>query len=58
MKKSIYAIYQGDEFLDLGTIKEMAEKFNVRRQTITYWASPSYKKRIKDKGKVAIRIDV
>lgn len=57
MSKSIYAIYKGDEFLDLGTVEEMAKKFNVKKETITFWASPANKRRIKNKGKVAVRID-
>lgn len=57
MSKSIYAIYKGDEFLDLGTVEEMAKKFNVRKQTITFWASPANTKRVGKNGKVAVRID-
>lgn len=57
MSKSVYAIYKGDEFLDLGTTEEMAKKFNVKKETITFWASPAHKKRVKNKGKVAVRID-
>ena len=45
MSKSIYAIYQGDKFLDLGTVKELAKKFNVIENTIYYWASPVYKRK-------------
>ena len=33
------------------------KKFNVKKETITFWASPAHKKRVKNKGKVAIRID-
>ena len=40
-----YAIYKGDEFLAIGTAKELAEKFNVRPQTISYWSTPSYQKK-------------
>lgn len=56
MAKVEYAIYQGDDFLDLGTAKEMAKKFNVKKETITFWASPANKRRVKNKGKVAVRI--
>lgn len=57
MSKSVYAIYQGDEFLDLGTAEKMSKKFNVRKETITFWNSPAHKRRVKNKGKVAVRID-
>lgn len=35
----------------------MAKKFNVRKETITFWSSPANKRRVKNKGKVAVRID-
>ena len=47
----------GDEFLDIGTVEELAKKYNVRKETITFWASPANKRRVKNKGKVAVRID-
>lgn len=44
--KREYAIYKGDTFIDIGTKKELAEKFNVNEDTITFWHSPSNLKRI------------
>ncbi|KGR89418.1 hypothetical protein [Lysinibacillus odysseyi] len=40
-----YAVYKGDELLGIGTAEELAEKFNVRPQTIRFWSAPSYQKR-------------
>ena len=45
----IYALYKGDEFIDLGTKKELAKKYNIKEHTIVFYASPAYKRRIKDK---------
>lgn len=40
-----YAIYKGDEFIDLGTIKELSKKHNISEKTLYYYTMPSYKKR-------------
>ena len=69
MKKE-YAVYKGDKFLFLGTIKECAKFFNVKVRTVYFWASPANKKRVdtgiypncirkkktKNNAKIAIRI--
>ena len=61
-KKTIYAIYKGDVFIDLGTKYELAEKMQVKPDTITFWASTENLKRIKareisnSQGILAIRI--
>lgn len=41
----------GDEFLDIGTAEELAKKYNVRKETITFWASPANLKRVGNNGK-------
>lgn len=37
----LYAIYRGDEFIDLGTLEELAERRHVRVDSIRFLASPS-----------------
>lgn len=62
-KPAAYAIYQGDEFLDIGTIAELGEKFNVAPETIRFWATPAHLERTKkangDVGdrKIVIKIE-
>ena len=57
-----YAIYKGDKFIDIGTAKELAEKCNVKPETIEFYASPSYLKRLEkvkdkyNKGFVCVRL--
>lgn len=55
--KNIYAVYKGDEFLDLGTVEELVERFKVRKETVWFWNSPSNKRRAKKKRKIAIKIE-
>lgn len=57
-KGKIYAIYQGDKFLDLGTAEELAKKYNVKKTTIYHWARPAYKKKIKFYEKTLVVISV
>ena len=46
-KENIYAVYKGDEFIDLGTKNELAKKLNIKPKSIGFMTTPSYKKRIK-----------
>lgn len=60
---SEYAIYRGDTFLDLGTVPELAERFNVVQEMIRFWASPANHRRLnKQNGKegnciIAIKLE-
>ena len=47
MRASCYAIYKGDEFIDLGTLKELGEKLGIKPNTVYFYSTPTYKKRIK-----------
>lgn len=46
----VYAMYKGEECLGIGTLKELAEHFEVNLKTIKFYLTPTYKKRLK-KGK-------
>ena len=58
-KKQEYALYKGDEFIDLGTIQEIAKREGVKPKTILYYKTPAYKKKFRDdtNRKVLIKID-
>lgn len=58
-KKQEYALYKGDEFIDLGTIEELAERMGVAPKTIRHYQTPTYKKKGKDdfNRKVLIKIE-
>jgi transposase len=63
MKLPEYAVYKGDELLEIGTRRELAKKFNVSIETVQFWSSPANKRRLasrkggKSQGKLAIRIE-
>lgn len=54
---NIYALYKGDEFIDLGTKEYLANLLKVKVKTILFYSSPTYKKRTKENGYVVIRIE-
>lgn len=47
-KEKIYALYRGEKFIAIGTKKELAELLNVKVETISFYATPAYKKRINE----------
>lgn len=47
MAKKEYALYKGEECLGIGTLKELAKKFNVDIKTMYFYTTPTYKKRCK-----------
>ena len=55
--KRNYAVYRGDEFLDIGTAKELAKKFGVKEVTIKYWCTPSNALRDKGNRFVAVKLE-
>lgn len=45
-KPKVYAMYKGDKFIDIGTKAQLAVKYNIRYETMTYYLSNAYKKRL------------
>lgn len=43
--KAEYAIYKKDNLLFMGTVEEISNYFNVKKETVYYWASSANKKR-------------
>ncbi|MEK5390190.1 hypothetical protein NSQ59_07370 [Margalitia sp. FSL K6-0131] len=44
-KKGVYAVYKGDTFICLGTMKECADYLGVREDTVKFYRSNAYKRR-------------
>ncbi|MCQ2978246.1 MAG: hypothetical protein MJ245_00415 [Clostridia bacterium] len=53
----MYALYHGDEFVDLGTKEYLAKLLNVKVETIKFYMSPTYRRRTNDNGYIVIRIE-
>ena len=44
-KEKIYAIYRGDEFIDVGTIKELSKRLGKTQEAIYFMTTPVAKRR-------------
>ncbi len=53
---SEYAVYKGEEFLAEGTAEELAEKFNVKPETVKFWSMPANTRRDRGNRKVAVKL--
>nr|DAW44079.1 MAG TPA: MerR HTH family regulatory protein [Caudoviricetes sp.] len=40
-----YSIYKGEKEIFVGTIEEVMKHFNVKKETVYFWATPANKKR-------------
>lgn len=53
-----YALYKGEEFIDIGTAKELAEKIGSTVNTIFWYAgSNRYKSKEHKRGYVVVLLD-
>lgn len=55
--QQLFALYRGDEFVDVGTARELAERQGVKPSTISFMASPAYRKRAKGDRLLAYRLE-
>lgn len=55
----IYVLYRGDEVVDIGTRREIAERLGVTEKTITQYGCPAYLRRVENKEDVmrVVRVD-
>jgi hypothetical protein len=60
-KENCYALYKGDKFIDLGTIKELSERLGITTATLWFYTSKAYEKRSEQKNsdnlKILIKIE-
>lgn len=47
-----YALYKGDNFLDIGTIKELSKRYDISVKTLRWYSTPCYKNKIKNKKNI------
>ena len=45
-KENIYALYKGDKFITEGTKKEIAEYTGLKVETLSFYSTPAYLKRV------------
>lgn len=44
----MYSLYKGDTEIAFGTLEEIANKMNIKVQTVKFYGTPSSKKRYKN----------
>lgn len=44
-----YALYKGDDFITLGTIKEISKETGIKEATLKWYTYPTYKKRLEQR---------
>lgn len=54
--RTMYAVYRGDTFEFVGTRAEVAEFLGVKKDTVSFFASPANKKR-REKSENAIIVE-
>ena len=58
IKPAQYALYKGDELLDIGTVREIAGRRGVKPDTISYYARPAYQRKGSGNNRLLlVRID-
>lgn len=55
--EKVYALYKGDEFIMIGTQKELADYLGVKENTIYFYSTPTYMRRTDGRGLVTVKID-
>lgn len=44
-KLNIYALYKGENFIDMGNINELSKRLNIKKTTLYFYMTPAHKKR-------------
>ena len=52
----VYALYDGDKFIDLGTKKELAERNNLKESYIHSLTTPRWRRKRKEGYPIVIKI--
>lgn len=55
-RKRVYALYQGDEFIDLGTAAQLARILGCKTETVEWQSSASGRRRARPDGRHIIRV--
>lgn len=50
----IYALYRGDDFIDVGTATEIGKRQGMTPKSLRFLASPAYWRRLDGKGEHAL----
>lgn len=57
MRAATYALYRGDELVDVGTARELAGRLGVTVEYVRWMATPTARRRDRGRRLLAYRID-
>lgn len=55
--RAVYAIYRGDEFVDVGTAPELSERTGMSVSLLRWYSSPCWAKRSGGRGVIVVKVD-
>lgn len=53
----IYSVYKGDEEIAFGTIDEIANKLNIKPESVLFYGTPTYINRTSENARRLVRVD-
>lgn len=53
-----WALYKGEELLAMGTMREIADAVNVSEETIYFYSSPAYEKRVAKRRNARVLVNL
>lgn len=53
----LYALYQGDKFIKIDTLENLANELGIKKESLRFCATPTYLKRTGGKGRVLVPLD-
>lgn len=57
MKINEYALYKGEELMITGTIDEIANALNIKRESVKFYKTPTYKKRTTENARRLVSLE-
>lgn len=53
-----YALYEGEEIIAMGTVKEIADKLKIKPDTVKFYGYEAYKKRRVNKDTMRALVEI
>jgi hypothetical protein len=51
MRNKVFAVYRGDTFIDLGTLRELSNRLGIKSTSIKYYTTAAYKRKVEKRIK-------
>lgn len=51
-----YAVYKGEGIISIGTVEEIAEELNIKKDTVRFYGTPSWIKRTTESARRLVKL--